>query len=293
MLRAEVQQVCAAAGEVRGLVVRCDGAPVTMSAASVIDCSGVGSIASLLGHPMISDGTYQSAAQVVRLDRVGPIEEYALGLALRRALLRASNVPASYKRSSIVQGSLRNGRVDLKIPLIGAISDDPAVVATLKHEIDEALPVLMPVIRQIESLRGADVHTIFPTPGVRVQQRPKGEYVLTAQDVLSCRKSADGIAVGVWPVEEWDYEGKVRLDCFAPNDGYEIPAGCLKSPVFHNLYFGGKGISAETRAIASARVTGTCLQTGYAAGKVAACKSEGERRDVIAEIHSQFGEKRG
>ena len=44
---------------------------------------------------------------------------------------------------------------------------------------------------------------------------------------------------------------------------------------YHNLYFGGRGISADAGAIASARVMGICLQTGYAVGLLAAYKIKG------------------
>jgi len=44
------------------------------------------------------------------------------------------------------------------------------------------------------------------------------------------------------------------------------------SPAIENLFFGGRIISATDGAIASARVMGICLQTGYAAGKLAAAQ---------------------
>lgn len=56
---------------------------------------------------------------------------------------------------------------------------------------------------------------------------------------------------------------------FHIDDYYQIPAGCLQSNCIDNLFFAGRNISATDAAIASARVMGICLQTGYAAGCLA------------------------
>ena len=98
------------------------------------------------------------------------------------------------------------------------------------------------------------------------------KYILTQQDVLSAKKFDTGIANGAWPIEFWEPSKKVKMNYFAENDFYQIPADCLVSPKMNNLFFAGRNISADNQAIASARVIGTCLQTGYAAGKLAAAK---------------------
>jgi hypothetical protein len=68
------------------------------------------------------------------------------------------------------------------------------------------------------------------------------------------------------------------------NDFYSIPAGCLESGEKENLFFAGKIISAGEKAIASARVIGTCLGTGYAAGVLASFKAKGTGRNKAVEF---------
>ena len=51
---------------------------------------------------------------------------------------------------------------------------------------------------------------------------------------------------------------------------YEIPARSLRAARVENLFMGGKTISADVDAIASARVMGCCLATGAAAAQLAA-----------------------
>jgi len=52
------------------------------------------------------------------------------------------------------------------------------------------------------------------------------------------------------------------------DDYYEIPQECLISNQIDNLFFAGRNISADDSAIASARVIGTCLQTGWSVGEL-------------------------
>jgi len=65
------------------------------------------------------------------------------------------------------------------------------------------------------------------------------------------------------------------MEYFAMDDHYEIPLGCLLDKEITNMFFGGRCISASERALASARVMGTALGSGYAAGTAAAYVSRG------------------
>jgi len=267
----------------------------TIRAKSFIDCTGHGALASQVRHPMLRSSDYQAAAQIMRLENIKTTTEYALNLSLRKVMRETQEQetwPAAYMRLSVVPGSLRNDTVDLKLPLTEQITDDDALTDRLKAEVRKNLPRLLKTIEKIESLCQASVSEIAPVPGVRLQQRPQGQYVLTHDDVMQCAKPLDGIALGTWPIEEWDYDGKVNMEYFAEKDGYLIPARCLQSPVFDNLHFAGKGISADDKAIASARVTGTCLQTGYTAGKLAACSRNQDQEAIIRKMRIPLARKR-
>jgi hypothetical protein len=118
--------------------------------------------------------------------------------------------------------------------------------------------------------KNASLLSVANEAGIRVEARSTGKYILTEEDVLNCKKFDTAIAKGAWPIEEWGQDKRVQMRYFTEGDHYQIPAECLRSNAFKNLFFGGRNISATAGAIASARVMGTCLQTGYAAGKLAA-----------------------
>jgi hypothetical protein len=109
-------------------------------------------------------------------------------------------------------------------------------------------------------------------------------------DVLTCKKSAEGVARGAWPIEDWGQDGRAQLTYPPAADYYEIPMGCHLADGFDNVFVAGRCISASERALASARVIGTALGTGWAAGTAAAFRAA--RRPLslaIQQVRKQMG----
>jgi hypothetical protein len=103
--------------------------------------------------------------------------------------------------------------------------------------------------------------------GVRQTRQGAGTATLRNTDVVAGSKFADGVARSPWPIElhagdrprvEWLY-----------NDYYEVPYGCFVPERGEGLLFGGRCLSAEHEAVASARVTAQCLSYGQALGVAA------------------------
>jgi len=106
--------------------------------------------------------------------------------------------------------------------------------------------------------------TLLERSGVRLAARK----ILTAADVISGKHYLSGVAVrGSWPIEFWGEKGVEYAYC--QKSHYDIPRDCLKAKKIVNLFACGRFIGAETKALASARVTGICLATGEAAGRLA------------------------
>jgi len=259
---------------------------------AVIDCSGNAIVSQLAGLKTIRETSYQAAAQVFRISGVNSEDEFALTMAIKRAVLRKMEDlkwPSSYASLSVVPGSLRNNKADLKLTLPDVITDDVEKNIVIAREGRKRVKDLYNAIRNdVKSFQQSTLEMIFPQAGIRVLQRSSGEYVLTEHDILSCKKFDNTIAHGTWPIEEWDIDGNLKMEYFELNKSYSIPAGCLSSDQVDNLFFGGKNISATARAIASARVMGTGLQTGYAAGKIACAKNIEERNRIIASLHHEL-----
>ncbi len=114
---------------------------------------------------------------------------------------------------------------------------------------------------------------IAPEIHQREGLRLKGKYTLTEKDILALKKFSKPAARGYWPLEFWHPKYGQQIKYLPENKFYEIPVDCLKSKNLENLFAAGRNISVTPQALASTRVTGTCIYLGEAAGKLAAAYS--------------------
>jgi len=107
--------------------------------------------------------------------------------------------------------------------------------------------------------------------GIRESRRIRGEYALTAEDVLSARKFPDGIARSCYPIDIHSPSGSgTDIRQVPEGDHYEIPYRCLVPVGVDNLLVAGRCVSATHEAQASLRVMPQCFAMGEAAGIAAA-----------------------
>lgn len=128
--------------------------------------------------------------------------------------------------------------------------------------------------------------------GVRQTRQGAGIAVLRNADVVAGSKFADGVARSPWPIE-LHAGAKPRVEWLI-GDFYEVPYGCFVPEVGEGLLFGGRCLSAEHEAVASARVTAQCFSYGQALGVAATLAVRDRRqpraidgREVRAELNRQ------
>jgi len=138
-----------------------------------------------------------------------------------------------------------------------------------------------------------------PQIGPRESRQISGPYALTGEDVRAGRKFEDAIARASWWIDIhcplgntypvhlcvkecaegaacpfWAAEHErmwLHKDMYPPvGDWYEIPYRCLLSVGVPNLLASGRCISATHEGMAGARVMGSCVAIGQAAGTAAA-----------------------
>ena len=262
--------------------------------AAMIDCSGESIISQLTGSPLIKSESYQAAAQIFSLKNVEEDSEGRLSMILIKELssaIKRKELDDYFDRVYIVQGSLIDNRVSLKLGLPLPVTHTHENIESLK-KLGRAFALELTefLVQHVPAFKHAEIEHIAPEVGIRVGLRTTGRYILTEQDVLNCRKFDDAIANASWPIEEWEQNKRVKMQYFNYDDFYQIPAACLQSASIKNLFIAGRNISATNGAIASARVMGICLQTGYAAGRLAAAHVQGiPEQETIRNIqHAQL-----
>ena len=95
-----------------------------------------------------------------------------------------------------------------------------------------------------------------------------GRYVLTAEDIIACRRFGDAIAVAGYPVDIHHAKGGDCTMHFC-DDSYDIPYRCLLPERVAGLLVAGRCSSMNHEAMASTRVMSTCMALGEAAGRAA------------------------
>lgn len=125
--------------------------------------------------------------------------------------------------------------------------------------------------RDVPGFERASISAVAPQIGIRESRRIVGHYLLTKDDVVQGRKFDDVIARSGYPIDIHDPSGKGVTASFISGDGaYDIPYRCLLSRNMPNLLAAGRCISTSHEALATTRLTPSCMATGQAAGTAAA-----------------------
>lgn len=275
LLHTTVAQVRAADSRIQEVAALAWNEPMTIRPAAVVDCTGEATAAALGGAASENGATDQAPALVFVLENVDP------GLATRgllevrrelRVAVQDGSLPALCERISIIPGSGANGSFAFKLSLLPASPDVTLWQQVTDWEREGRLllePLLKILTQRVAACKNARLASVAPQLGVRSGRRILGRARLTNDDVLNVRKSPASIARGAWPMERWTSSPKPEMTYFAERDYYDIPLDCLRPAELDNVFVAGRCISAETGAMTSARVIGTALATGWAAGTAA------------------------
>ncbi len=269
--------------------------PLTFRPNTVVDCTGEATAAALAGANSENGGADQAPALVFVLENVDPGLAQRGLLEVRRELHRAVEdgaLPALCERLSLVPGTGAHGRLAFKLTLLPA-SPERALWQQVTDWEREARALLEPLrrflVENIAACRNARLDSVAPQLGVRSGRRILGRARLADEDVLGARKFPSGIARGCWPMERWTKGPRPEMTYFAERDYYDIPLDCLRPVELDNVFVAGRCLSATTGAMTSARVIGTSLATGWAAGIAAAFDASGRPLDdAVALIRKQM-----
>jgi len=267
--------------------------PLLLCPGTVVDCSGEATAAALAGAGVENGAADQAPALVFVMENVDP--NFAEGglLEVRRELRRGvetGGLPAPCERLALVPGTGRDGRLALKLNLATAASDGPlwqqvtACERQARALVDELQRFL---VHNTSCCRNARLSAVAPQLGVRSGRRIRGRATLADREVLDACKSARGIARGCWPMERWGNSLRPEMVFFNEGDFYEITLDCLRPVELDNVLVAGRCLSAAAGAMTSARVIGTALATGWAAGTAAAFLASGRTLDSAVETIRQ------
>ncbi|MBL8701790.1 MAG: FAD-dependent oxidoreductase [Alphaproteobacteria bacterium] len=205
-------------------------------------------------------------------------------------VMRAAIAAGELHRSSMIgitPTSMARREVSLNTTRVGHLdaTDTPKLSAALPELVKQVWECAGFLRKRMPGFEEAVFSGLAPRIGIRETRRILGEYVLSDEDVAEARKHADGIAKGGHEIDvHLAGTGHMRR---AIKDGgsYDIPYRTLLPRGLANMFVVGRCFSSTRVAHSSARVMGTCLAMGQAAGTAAAMVSSanawsGDLRDV-------------
>lgn len=130
--------------------------------------------------------------------------------------------------------------------------------------------------QHIPAYRQAYLVATGPEVGARESRRIRGDQTLTADDVASSREQSDAVCKGAWWLDRHP-AGGAGYHLHALTRPYDISYGSFLPQGLSNLWVAGRCHSADSAALASSRVTITCMGMGQAAGTAAAMAAQREQ----------------
>ena len=124
--------------------------------------------------------------------------------------------------------------------------------------------------RNLPGFEKASISSVGAQIGIRETRRIDGQYALQVDDVVAGQAFEDCIARSGYPIDIHDPSGKGVTAAWVQGDGaYDIPYRCLLPKSIDNLLAAGRCISTSHEALATTRLTPSCMATGQAAGTAA------------------------
>lgn len=284
--------------DVKGVIIESKAGREAILAKSVIDCTGDGDVAFKAGvecHKGDAEGGMQPPTLMYCMRGVDmpalrdalvnhrdtydmdvmPTEQFKDGMfitvGLRTQISQAQSV--GYKipvaRTILITG-LNDDEIWVNMSRVNGV--DSTEPSSYTHGEMEARKQIYEITRYLKDFvpgfKDAWIEKVAPFMGIRESRVIVGKYILTAEDIVACRRFDDSIAVAGYPVDIHHAKGG---DCtmYFCDDCYDIPYRTLVPAKVENLLVAGRCSSMNHEAMASTRVMSTCMALGEAAGRAA------------------------
>ncbi|WP_367307134.1 FAD-dependent oxidoreductase [Alicyclobacillus acidocaldarius] len=269
------------------------GGVFSIEAASFVDASGEADLAFMSGNGVRygdEEGRVQAGTLVMQFGGVSPevqLHRHQFTAAVWQAKRQGDTV-LTKDRGMVVR--LPGSQHVLALFADEAVNglDSASLTQAEMSARRQAWAYLEAFRQHVPGFKDAYLVATGPSIGVRETRHIDGEYRLTGEEVLNAARFEDAIARGGWPVEVHQPGEPPRYQHIRDRAYYEIPLRSLKARDRANLWCAGRVIDCDPTAFASARVMGTALATGHAAGVAAALQASYGEAPAAATVRAEL-----
>lgn len=212
------------------------------------------------------DGLYAQGLPKLAISGTGPLLANAIDAGEMYETSIVAIAPISLARREVSINSTKVSDVNA--------ADPKALSRSYSTLLEQAMICRRFLRSNVPGFENSEFSGLAPRVGIRETRRITGEYVLTGSDITAARKRPDGIARGGHPVDVWVKGRGVHWQIIEGGGSYDVPFGSMIPKGIANLLVAGRCLSSTREGQASARVMGTCIAMGQAAGAAAAMLRE-------------------
>jgi ribulose 1,5-bisphosphate synthetase/thiazole synthase len=283
----------------KGVIIESKSGREVIFAKTIIDCTGDADVAFKAGVPCEQGNDVGGAQPPTLMFCMGNVdtEKLRMSIAEEPRTYLTDFIPAEYfgqnnqfivvglrsvmekareagynlpvERTILITG-LREGEIWVNMSRVNGV--DGTTPESLTHGEIEGRKQVEEIQRYLKAyvpgFENANFTKMAPFLGIRETRRIVGQYVMTADDILACKRFDDSIAVASYPLDIHHPEGGGCTLTWC-GDCYDIPYRSLIPQNIENLIVAGRCISTTHEAMSAIRVMAPCMAMGEAAGRAA------------------------
>ncbi len=236
----------------------------------IVDCTGNGAVAGLLGLERLQGDERQPGTFVYRIQpNTDPSKIDAKMLQERYAeALKSGALQENDTRwgiSAFIKGGGNTANY-----VVGADNSTSDLRIETNIRGRQAMLRMLRFLKSVPGLEKVTLQSMSAEVGIRETYRVLGEYVMTQEDYTSGRIWDDSVCYAFYPIDLHDKKSGVQPAHLKEGIIPTVPLRALIPKGSRNLLVAGRCLSSDRLANSALRVQATCMATGQAAGAAAA-----------------------
>ena len=261
-------------GELWKIDVVAAGDTRSISCRQIVDCTGNGAVATMLGVERLRGEERQPGSFVYEIDP-GTSLDMLDGKALETVCadaMRAGRLQPGDTRAGVM-GFLRQ-----KGNTANYVADADNSTADLRTQTNmrgrASMLRMYRFLREQPGLSRVRLVGMSPEVGVRETYRVRGEYMITHEDYTSGRRFEDSVCYAFYPIDLHDKKYGIKPAHLKEGVVATVPLRALVAKGVDGVLVAGRCVSSDRLANSALRVEATCMATGQAAGAAAALAAQ-------------------
>jgi len=236
----------------------------------IVDCTGNGAVAGILGLERLQEEERQPCTFVYRIQPNADLSKIDSKMLQERydEALKSGAVHENDTRWGIMPFLKGGGNTANYVEGADNSTSDLRIATNIRGR--QAMLRMLRFFKSVPGLEKVKLLSMSPEVGIRETYRVRGEYLITQDDYVSGTVFPDSVCYAFYPIDLHDKKTGVHPAHLKEGVVATVPLRALIPMGSRNLLVAGRCLSSDRMANSALRVQATCMATGQAAGAAAA-----------------------